>query len=148
MPIWLWTIDSLAIIVGLLLALVISFAVRRRLITRSGDTFDISINRRTEHVAAGWTMGVGRYRGSHLEWFRVFSLSPRPRYRFERASLQINGRREPDGKEVFALHAGHLIVTCQSTLGVKQLALGPKALTALLSWLESSPPGQRVNNVL
>lgn len=148
MPIWLWTLDSLAAIVGILLTLVIAFAVRRRLLGRSGGTFDISINRGSAHLPKGWTIGVGRYGDHHLEWFRVFSLSPRPRYRFERGSLRVHGRRAPEGKEVFALHSGHVIARCDSEVGVEQIALSPRALTGLLSWLESAPPGQRVNNVL
>ncbi|HZK35773.1 MAG TPA: DUF2550 domain-containing protein [Aeromicrobium sp.] len=148
MPVWLWILDSLAAIIGALLILVITFALRRRLLARSGGTFDISINRRTEHHPAGWTIGVGRYSENHLEWFRVFSLSPRARYRFERSSLHVHGRRTPEGREVFALHSGHVVVSCDSEFDVRQIALSPQALTALRSWLESSPPGRQVNNVV
>ena len=52
------------------------------------------------------------------------------------------------GHEVYAIHAGHLIVGTENASGVKQLAMSANALTGLLSWLESSPPGQRVNNVV
>ena len=148
MPVWLWILDTLAAIVGVMLMMVIAFAMRRRWLVRSGGTFDISINRRMSHGPAGWTIGVGRYLQNHLEWFRVFSLSPRASYRFERGSLHVHGRRQPEGKEVFALHTGHVVVGCESELGVEQLALSPHALTALRSWLESSPPGQGVNNVV
>ena len=34
---------------------------------------------RTEHPGRGWLLGLGRYSGDALEWFRIFSLSPRPR---------------------------------------------------------------------
>ncbi|MBK5216194.1 MAG: DUF2550 domain-containing protein [Propionibacteriales bacterium] len=148
MPVWLWILDFLAAIVGALLIPIIAFAMRRRLLVRSGGTFDISINLRTDHQPTGWTIGVGRYSENHLEWFRVFSLSPRARYRFERGSFHVHRRRQPEGREVFALHTGHIVVDCDSEFGVRQLALSPHALTALRSWLESSPPGQGVNNVV
>lgn len=148
MPVWLWALDTLAIIVGLVVALLVTFAVRRRLLARRGGTFEMSVNRSSEPQSGGWTIGVGRYSANHLEWFRVFSLSGRPRYRFQRAELQVRNRREPLNQEVFAIHSGHVIVDCTSTVGVHQLAMSSRALTGLLSWLESSPPGHSVNNVL
>ncbi|CAN5270267.1 DUF2550 domain-containing protein [soil metagenome] len=148
MPVWLWIADSLALIIGLLLAFIVILTIRRRFIARGGPTFDLSINVRDEAEARGWALGVGRYAESHLEWFRVFSLSPRPRYRFERGQIEVDGRRIPEGKEAFALHAGHVIVAAETYSPVRQLAMSPDALTGMLSWLESSPPGQRSNNVV
>lgn len=148
MPWWLWVLDFLAGLGVLLLILAIGFAVRRRMLARSGGAFDVSIKRDSAHEARGWTVGLGRFREGNFEWFRVFSLSPRPRIRFARGELVVHGRRMPEGREAFALHAGHIVVVCESGVGVDQLAMGPDALTALLSWLESSPPGHSVNNVL
>ena len=148
MPLWWWFVDSLALMVAVALLLVIGMLVRRRVLTRSGGTFDMSINRRGEPAAKGWTLGLAVYRDTELEWYRTFSLSWRPRYRFTRGDVRIAGRREPEGYEVHALHAGHLVVGTQNASGVQQLAMSANALTGLLSWLESSPPGQRVNNVL
>lgn len=148
MPVWLWFADSFAFIVGFFVLVVAVLALRRRSIARSGGSFDFSINRRTEASDKGWTIGMGRYTENHLEWFRTFSLSWRPRYRFERGHISIEGRREPVGRETFAIHAGHVIVACHTEVGVRQIAIGPRALTGLLAWLEASPPGQRVNNVL
>ena len=148
MPLWLWFVDSLALIFGLLALLLIGLLVRRRVLARSGGTFDMSINRHAGPTVKGWTLGLAVYRDTDLEWYRTFSLSLRPRYRFARADVRIDGRREPTGNEVYAIHAGHLIVDTQNECGVHQFAMSANALTGLLSWLESSPPGQRVNNVL
>jgi len=147
--VWWWLVDSLAVFVGLIVLLVVCLLVRRRLLARLGrGTFDMSTNRRDGAGPKGWALGVAVYRGSRLEWYRTFSLSWRPRYQFTRTSLEIEGRRDPGGAEVFAVHAGHVIVPCESATGVRQLALHPRALTGLLAWIESSPPGQSVNNVL
>ena len=148
MPLWLWFVDSLALILALLLAAVAWLVVRRRvLIRRSGAAFDMSVNRSaTRH--AGWVLGFAIYSGPQLHWYRTFSASLRPRYRFVRGEVEVEGRRAPTGDEVHVLHADHVVVGTSNDLGVGQLAMSAGALTGLLSWLESSPPGQRVNNVL
>ncbi|MDQ3158368.1 MAG: DUF2550 domain-containing protein [Actinomycetota bacterium] len=148
MPVWLWFVDSLAFIVGSLVIVVLVLTLRRRAIARSSGSFDLSINKHSEASASGWTLGMARYSENHLEWFRTFSFSWRPRYRFERGHIHIHDRREPEGREAFAVHAGHVIVECHTEVGVRQMAIGPSALTGLLAWLEASPPGHSVNNVV
>lgn len=148
MPLWWWLIDVLAVVGAGLVLLLVGLLVRRWLLARSGVTFEMSVNRSEHADASGWMLGLAVYGQNELEWFRTFSLSMRPRYRFVRGDVLIDGRREPVGHEVHAIHAGHLIVGTSNASGVKQFAMSANALTGLLSWLESSPPGQRVNNVL
>ncbi len=148
MPLWLWLVDSLAIIVVLGVLLVAGLVARRRWISHQGVTFELSVNRGAEHSAKGWVLGVAVYREDEVDWFRTFSFSPRPRHRFQRGAVLIEGRRFPEGGEAYALHDGHLIVRTENAAGIQQFALSPNSLTGLLSWLESSPPGRGVNNVL
>ncbi|KAA1373740.1 DUF2550 domain-containing protein [Aeromicrobium fastidiosum] len=148
MPLWWWLVDSLLFVVVLLVLLVVGLLVRGRLLARSGGAFDMSVTRGADARAQGWMHGLAVYGETELRWFRTFSLSWRPRYRFTRGDVQVDGRREPVGDEVHAIHPGHLIVGTKHSSGVQQFAMSPNALTGLLSWLESSPPGQRVNNVL
>lgn len=148
MPLWWWVIDVFAIVVVGTVLLLAGLLLRRWYLARSGVTFEMSVNRSDRPDAAGWMLGLAVYGQNELEWFRTFSLSLRPRYRFVRGDVLIDGRREPVGHEVHAIHAGHLIVGTSNASGVKQFAMSANALTGLLSWLESSPPGQRVNNVL
>ena len=148
MPFWLWLVDSLLLVLALILVPLIGLLVRRRVIARSGGTFDMSINRNQAGISKGWTLGLAVYRDNDLEWYRTFSLSLRPRYRFSRGDVRIEGRREPDIHEEHALHDCHLIVGTENASGVRQFAMSANALTGLLSWLESAPPGQRVNNVV
>ena len=86
---------------------------------------------------------VGRYSGGLLEWFRIFSLAPRPRYAYQRAELEYVGRRDPVGVESYSLYSGHIIVTCKTPSGPLEVAMSPDALTGFLAWLEAAPPGQR-----
>ena len=148
MPRWLIVIDAVAIITVLTGAVLVALVVRRRHLARAGAAFDLSINLLDEATPQGWTLGLGVYRGNVLEWYRTFSFSLRPRYRFVRGEVAVEGRRAPLGAEAHAVHAGHVVVTTENTLGVRQLALSPNALTGLLAWLEASPPGHSVNTVL
>lgn len=148
MPWWWWAIDVLALVVVLTLATLVALAMRRRVLTRRGGTFDMSINRRSGATAAGWTLGVAVYGADTLDWYRTFSARLSPRYRFVRGEVHVEGRRAPQGAEAHAVHAGHVVVSTSNATDVKQLSMSPEALTGLLAWLESSPPGRSVNTVL
>ncbi len=148
MPLWLWLVDSLALIVLLAALVLLALVIRRRLLARRGSTFDLSINRHADPGPKGWTLGVAAYRSNTLDWYRTFSFAWWPRHRFERGDISIDGRREPVGPETFAVHTGHVIVSLHHRSGVRQMAMSPSALTGLLAWLEASPPGHSVNNVL
>lgn len=148
MPLWIWLLDSLAL-VAVLATLVVSLLVaRRRLVARRSGTFDLSICRQPGAQPAGWVIGVGSYGPESLDWYRTFSFAWWPRYRFFRGDLEVFERRDPEGSEAFALDDGDVIVRIKHLSGVQQLAMSPSALTGLLAWLESSPPGRGVNNVV
>jgi len=141
MPLWQIVLDVLG---GLLLGSALGLAgliVRRRWLTKGEPTFDMSVRLRPGEGARGWTLGVARYRGDRLEWFRFFSLSLRPKRAFVRGDLELVGRREPAGPEAYALFTGHIVV--DTRVGSRELpvALSPEALTGLLAWLEAAPPG-------
>ena len=77
MPVWEWALDIVGLCLLLALLYGIALIVRRRLLARHGGTFELSYRARTEHPGRGWLLGIGRYSGQSLEWFRIFSLSPR-----------------------------------------------------------------------
>jgi hypothetical protein len=144
MPVWEWLADSAGSLLLLVLAYGLALVVRRRWISRHGGTFEFSVRVRSSRAGRGWVLGVGRYSGSLLEWFRVFSLAPRPRLTFQRSELEYVGRRDPAGVEAYSLYAGHVIVTCKTPVGTLEVAMSPEALTGFLAWLEAAPPGQRL----
>ncbi|WP_293784717.1 DUF2550 domain-containing protein [uncultured Aeromicrobium sp.] len=148
MPLWLWLVDSLALLVLLGVAILVTLAVRRRWLTRRGGAFEMSVNRNEEASARGWILGIAVYGAEEVCWYRTFSLSLRPKYRFPRGEVHIAGRREPQGAESYAIHDGHVVVRTDNPTPVRQLALSPSSLTGLLAWLESSPPGRGVNKVV
>jgi hypothetical protein len=135
-------LDVIAALVVLVLVGLVLLALRRRFLTRSGGTFDCSLRLRAGGHGKGWALGIGRYAGDSLEWYRVFSYAARPREVLARRDLEILDRRAPVGPEVFSLLAGAVVVMCRDNDRSVEFAMSPDALTGFLAWLESAPPGQ------
>lgn len=139
---WEWIAD---VVVTLLILAALCFCwllVRRRWISRHGGTFDLSVRVRPDKAGRGWVLGVGRYAGDQLEWFRVFSVFPRPAREWSRLTLAYEGRREAEGSESYVLYDRHVIARCLTDGGPIEFALDPSALMGLLTWLEAAPPGR------
>ena len=162
MPVWEWVVDAVGGALLLVLLYGLALVFRRRWISRDGGTFELShrsLDGRSDPSSGrGWVLGVGRYSGDLLEFFRIFSLSPRPRRVVPRGQLRYDGPRDPVGGESHSLYAGHVIIGCHvlSAGGSGrgdgrgddrserfELAMSPGALTGFLAWLEASPPGTR-----
>lgn len=93
-------------------------------------------------------MGVGRYGGEQLQWYRVLTLSPRPAHTLPRTELEVSGQHATRGTESWAVQAGSVIIECKirdarnsGAFDKVQIAMHSEAVTGFLSWLESSPPG-------
>ena len=136
-------LDVLGVLVALALVAVVALVVRRRLLQRRGATFDLSVRSEPRRFGKGWMLGLGRYDGDDLEWYRAFSYSPRPKRTFLRRELEVRSQRKPEGPEAYSLLAGSVIITCNLPGRPVELAMGEEALTGFLSWLEAAPPGQR-----
>ena len=142
---------------------VLVFVVRAVLLVRHGGAFDCSWRCVTgsSGVRSGagelggsapsrWALGVAHVGSDALEWWRVFSLSPRPRSTWHRTGLEVLERRSPDAGEAPVLFTGAMVVRCaQRGDGAQapgqdfELAMSPDAYTGFASWLESSPPRDR-----
>ncbi|GAB2883588.1 DUF2550 domain-containing protein [Nocardioides pacificus] len=143
MPLWLWLLDAAGILLLLVLVYGFCLVIRRRLLSRNRGTFELSYRVRSERAGRGWLLGLGRYSGDSLEWFRIFSLSPRPKRVWRRSSLAFSGQREPVGVEQVSLYADHVVVACATPDGEVELAMSRSSLTGFQSWLEAGPPGSR-----
>jgi hypothetical protein len=132
------------VVAVVLLVPVVFLATRRRWLSRQGGLFDCSLRLSTTTPGAGWVLGVARYSGDNLEWFRVFSPSLRPRFIFPRSISRAGTQRDPDAIEAVVLTNEQRIVNLELTDGRSwELAMSTASMTGLLSWLESSPPGAR-----
>lgn len=132
------------IIVGILLLFGLSLLVlslRRRFLSRGGGAIELSLRLATKSGGRGWVLGVGRFVGDELQWFRVFSLSSRPRRTLTRRNLTVRHRRLARGPETRALLKGAEVLELQAADGPVDIALDPSAITGFLAWLEARPPG-------
>jgi hypothetical protein len=144
---WEAILDSIGL-VALVVVLAFCFLfVRRRAISRAGGTFECSVRTKVPtrgsaaSSARGWALGLARYSGDQLEWFRIFSFATRPKYVFDRA-MTVGSRRTPHGAEAFSLYAGHLVVAVELDTGqMIELAMSRSALMGFLAWTEAAPPG-------
>lgn len=157
---WIGVLEAVGIgIVAVVIALAL-LAVRRRWLGREGGTFECSARLRDTTRSGGWALGVARYNGEMLEWFRFFSYALRPRIALRRSEVRVLESRAPDPVEALALYEGQRVVRLGSRRehvpaggsappadgrGVDrdgwELAMDPDSLTGLLSWLEAAPPG-------
>jgi hypothetical protein len=143
---WQDLLDSAGLFAGLAVFGFGYLFLRRRLLCRSSGTFECSVRmqrpRQSNAAAAarGWTLGLARYRDTTIEWFRIFSFSPHPKYVFDR-SLTVVARRRPAGPEAFTLFGGHIVVALQLQSGRPvEFAMSESALTGFLAWVEAAPP--------
>ncbi len=141
----------------LLLVLAVLFATRVLILGRSRGAFDCS----WRPVEGGrWALGVARVTHDAVEWWRVMSLSPRPRSTWRRSALQVTASRAAEPGGVPGLLAGSLVVSCAprgeggggggagsgagsgtgEPDGAFELAMTRDAYTGFASWLESAPP--------
>ena len=116
---------------------VIWLIVRRRWLAGRGRVFECSL----KPPGAGWMLGVARFRGDDLEWYRVFSLSLRPRLTLHRQETHVRSVRRPTASEATELYDGHIVTELGGRYGGHLLAMARPDLTAFSSWTESGAPG-------
>ncbi|MDQ2707139.1 MAG: DUF2550 domain-containing protein [Actinomycetota bacterium] len=131
--------------VALLLVLVVlgSLVFRRLRLVRSGGA-DVSLRRVRASAPTstrGWNLGVLRYQGDEIAWFRVISLSGGAEVRLSRRELEITDRRAPGPSEEYVVPMDATVLRCRDGRRTVELAMAPDVLTGFLSWLESPPPG-------
>jgi hypothetical protein len=128
----------------LLVALVVvACLVIRRIRLLRGGGVDVSLRRRDGFPGrSGWHVGVGRYRGDELAWFRLASLWPGPTVVVDRTLLEIVDRRAPTEAEADAIPTAGVVLRCRTPTRTLELAMAPGVLTGFLAWLEATPPGR------
>jgi hypothetical protein len=140
-------VPALEVLLGLVLVaglLLLSISLRRRWLARQGGAIEMSLRLRPRRQGRGWVLGLGRFAGDDLQWFRVFSLSTRPRRTLTRQSLVVGTRRQPSGTEALSLIKGMEVLELRVDGAPVEIALEPGALTGFLAWFEASPPGKAV----
>ncbi|MFI5956786.1 DUF2550 domain-containing protein [Cryptosporangium sp. NPDC051539] len=132
--------EAVALLLALVFVLLAVLFVRRLLIARSGAV-ELSVRLYRARMGRGWALGLARFAGDQLRWYRLFSFSPWPRRVLTRRELVVVGRRDPSEQETLALLTGSVVLECTDRTGPVELAMSGSALTGFLSWLESAAPG-------
>jgi hypothetical protein len=135
------SVAVLAALVLLLVGLAVVFTARRVSLTRRGASFDCSVRRPDGH----WSLGIARYGADHLDWFRIFSFSLRPREAWQRDALVVVERRLTAGAETTSVLPQSVVVHCEHRGQRLDLAMSDDAYTGFASWLESAPPGRHAH---
>ena len=117
------------------------FILRRRLLGRNAATFDCSLRRALPGRTGGWMLGVARYEEDRLEWFRIFTLDPRPGRVLQRARLELIEGRQPTDDEVDSILPESVVARCSYDHQILELAMTQSDYTGFTTWLESAPPG-------
>ena len=128
---------ALLVLAGVLVvALVVAFLIRRRLLLMGLGAVTMWLR---PVGSSRWSVGVAWYGGDALLWYRALSLSVRPQQRLCRTEFRVAGRRGP-GRDDVALPDDAVVLTCETGSGPKELAMDPSTVTGFLSWVESAPP--------
>jgi hypothetical protein len=126
-----------AVLLVLLLA-VVSGASRLRRLSRRVGSFPCSA-RAAGNPHAPWSVGIAHYAVGRIEWWRCWSLAPRPARTWYRDRLTVTGRAPLD----LAGQPDQYLVRCRYDGVDFELTMSAGAYAGLASWLESAPPGRR-----
>ena len=143
MPLWELIADAAVLVGVLIVGYVLVLVIRRRILARHGGTFELSYRARSTSAGRGWLLGIGRYSGEQLEWFRIFSVLPRPTRVWDRFDLEYTTHRPAQGIETVSLYSGHVVVRCTTSEGPVEFAMSASSLMGFQAWLEAMPPGSR-----
>lgn len=139
----------LIVVIGILAALFL----RREWFARRGGSVEIYLRLGMMVEGRGWAPGFARYSGDELRWYRMFSLSPRPRRVLRRRELTVAGRRTPNAAEQVLVPSDWIVVRLlRPSRSVHpdplapddklvEIAMSSTVVTGFLSWYESAPPG-------
>ncbi|ANC32940.1 DUF2550 domain-containing protein [Isoptericola dokdonensis] len=131
----------LGLLGAILLAVVLVGALgasRLRTLSRRVGSFPCSARPGTLPHAS-WSVGIAHYAVGRIEWWRCWSLSPRPTRTWYRDRLSITGRTPLDQ----AGQTDQYLVRCRYDGVDFELTMSSGAYAGLASWLEAAPPGRR-----
>ena len=156
-------LDAAWLFVAFLILLVLAvsgIAARRFLLERGGATVECGLRWPGRRRGQRWRLGVASYQLDEFRWYGIFGVSMRPREAFLRRDLAVVARRPPTEQETTILGPGRIVAECQlggaasgtgtgtgtgTGSATVDLALAESALTGLLAWLESAPPGSHLD---
>ncbi len=135
----LLVVAVLIVLFGIVLGV---FVLRHLILGRRPGSFDCSLREDLSRRPGGWILGVGRYHVDRLEWFRIFSFTPRPGRVLDRSALVVRDwYTATDSGDTDSLLPESVIVRCQYQREELEFAMTEADYTGFSTWLESAPPG-------
>ncbi|WP_125774372.1 DUF2550 domain-containing protein [Antribacter gilvus] len=128
---------AIAVLVAFALVLVVGVSRLRALSHRVGS-FPCGA-RAAGNPQGAWTLGIAQYGVGRIDWWRCWSLSPRPARTWQRERLEVTGRVPLDQ----AGQPDQYLVQCRYDGLDFELNISAGDYTGLASWLEAAPPGRR-----
>ena len=132
-------VDDVGIALLLISAICTALIIRRLLLRRGGAVLDLCL--RPRGADSHWVLGLARYSGDTLEWFRVLGFSARPSRSFRRDQIEVVDKRVPSRGEAANFVHGAVVLQCVSDGSRLDLALPETAMNGFQAWLEALPPG-------
>ncbi|GAA4721391.1 DUF2550 domain-containing protein [Isoptericola chiayiensis] len=133
-----YVLVALGVVLLVLVLVALAGASRLRTLSHRVGSFQCSA-RAGSRPQAAWSVGIAQYGAGRIDWWRCWSLAPRPARTWQRDRLAITGRVSLD-------QAGQpdlVLVRCRYDGTDFELTMSPGAYSGLASWLESAPPGRR-----
>ena len=125
------------VLVGLLVAAAILALVRFVGLRSRG--VQVILRRLPASGNHGWRHGIMRYKGDHIAFYMVRSVSPMADAVFRRSDMRLVGRREPSPREASFMADGLTIVEFAIGQTRREVGLDFAGDMALTTWLESKP---------
>ncbi|MGC5167849.1 DUF2550 domain-containing protein [Luteimicrobium sp. DT211] len=124
----------LALLVAALAVIGLGASRLRTLAARTG-TFECGFRTRTRrgsHVS----LGFAQFRAQRVDWWRCWSLFPRPKRSWRRDRLRVVSRALVTGGP----RGDVVVVQCEHDGVAFELSMAPGAYAGLAAWLEAAPP--------
>jgi hypothetical protein len=133
-------LEVIAVCLVVLLVFLAALFGRREVFARGHGTVELYFRLRQAARGHGWATGFAQFRGDDLRWYRMFSLSTRPRRTLSRRELKVCGRRSPSSDEAVLVPADWVVLSCEAEGQSVEIAMPRQTVTGFLSWLEAAAP--------
>jgi hypothetical protein len=92
--------------------------------------------RPVEPGGRAWSAGIANYGAGRIDWYRSWSLAPRPAHSWRREDIEVTGRVPVTGSSDPDL----VLVRCRYQGTDYELTMSGDAFAGLTAWLEAAPP--------
>jgi hypothetical protein len=131
------TVVAAALGAVVLVLVVIALLGASRLRTLSGRVGSFLCSARpAQPPGAAWSAGIAHYGAGRIDWWRSWSLAPRPARSWRREDIEVTGRAPLPG----AADPDTVLVRCRYQGTDYELTMSGDAFAGLTAWLEAAPP--------